>query len=150
MYRSHISRLINTLSMKGRKYSMNDLKKRALPQGLRAFVGLSCLTGTLLLSSLMAVPASAHQRPGGIDQTQQGAQTRWAEEEPSFAPAVNYSAPEGYFNGLLTADLEGNGSPDLVTFSSGRNGFNTLRNKGDGTFDTTIHHTIDQYVTDLT
>src|SRR5579859_495712 len=144
MYRSHISRLINTLSMKGRKYSMNDLKKRALPQGLRAFLGLSCLTGTLLLSSLMAVPASAHQRPGGLDHTRQGAQTRIAEEEPSFAPAVHYALPaeSNSVDKLLTADLEGNGSADLVVF--GRTEFNTLRNKGDGTFETAVTHTFEK------
>ena len=60
---------------------------------------------------------------------------------PSFSPAVNYPI-DGYARTVVTADLDGDGAPDLIT--RGNSGVVVLLNKGDGTFLPGVTYATDQ------
>jgi hypothetical protein len=70
----------------------------------------------------------------------------------TFAPAINYAAGL-YPYWVTTADLDGDGKPDLIVSSQGGGSFgtlNALRNQGNGTFAAAVGYNMGEDISSIT
>ncbi|HLZ56079.1 MAG TPA: VCBS repeat-containing protein [Ktedonosporobacter sp.] len=121
------------------------------PPRLKIAVLLLVIAAVFVFLLNLGVLAQAHSgaqhthHPGASASTSQHA-TRTTSLQ--FAPAVDYPV-DGEPYGLVTADFNGDGHPDLATANLSRNTVTILLNKGDGTFAPGVHYPVGKSPVDL-